>query len=56
MAVMSGHRWKTSLAFIAALLLLARPVQAEDKDPTVVVEIGGAGQWGLNAGGSSFGP
>jgi hypothetical protein len=42
---------------IVALLLGAGRSfgQAEDKEPVAVVEIGGAGEWGLN-GGSNFGP
>lgn len=42
--------------FIAALLLFAGPALAEDKEPFAVVELGGAGEWGLPNGGSSFGP
>jgi len=40
---------------LAALLLFVGPVQAEETEPTAIVEIGGAGDWGLG-GGSSFGP
>ncbi len=39
-----------------ALLLFAPQAQAEDKEPSFVVELGGAGEWGLQRGGSSFGP
>jgi hypothetical protein len=35
--------------------LLAVSVQAEEKEPTAIIEIGGAGEWGL-PGGSNFGP
>ncbi|MGA7325289.1 MAG: hypothetical protein WBX25_12570 [Rhodomicrobium sp.] len=41
---------------IAALLFVAGKAQAEDKEPSAVFEIGGAGEWGLQHGGSSFGP
>jgi hypothetical protein len=49
-------RRRTSIGFMAALLLFAGAALAEDKDPAAVVEIGGAGEWSLNNGGSSFGP
>jgi hypothetical protein len=55
MAVMSKHRWKMLMAFIAALLF-AGAARAEDKDPLAVVELGGAGEWGFNGARSSFGP
>jgi hypothetical protein len=42
--------------FIASLLLFAGAAIAGDKEPFAVVEIGGAGEWGLNSSGSSFGP
>jgi hypothetical protein len=41
---------------IAALLLIAGKAQAEDKEPSAIVEIGGAGEWSLQDGRSSFGP
>jgi hypothetical protein len=41
---------------IGALLLFAANAQAEEKEPSTIVEIGGAGDWGLKDGGSSFGP
>jgi hypothetical protein len=44
------------LGFIAALLLFAGTALAEDKEPSAVVELGGAGEWGLPNGGSRFGP
>jgi hypothetical protein len=43
------------LLSIAASLLLAAPAHAEDKEPTAIIELGGAGEWGL-PGASSFGP
>jgi hypothetical protein len=39
-----------------ALLLIAEAAFAEDKEPVAIVELGAAGEWGLNSGGSSFGP
>ena len=39
-----------------ALLLFAGAALAEDKEPLAVFELGAAGGWGLNSGGSSFGP
>ncbi len=30
--------------------------QSADKEPAAIVELGGAGSWSLNGGGSSFGP
>ena len=36
--------------------LFAAQAQAEDKEPSLVFEVGGAGGWGLQHGGSSFGP
>jgi hypothetical protein len=41
---------------IGALLLFAAAANAEDKEPTLVVVMGGAGGWGLSQGASSFGP
>jgi hypothetical protein len=43
------------MALIAALQF-AEKAQAEEKEPAAVVEIGGAGEWSLGNGGSSFGP
>jgi hypothetical protein len=42
----------------AALLLLAGHAQAadKDKDPSAIVEIGGAGEWSLQNGTASLGP
>ena len=39
-----------------ALLLIAGAALAEDKEPLAIIELGAAGEWGLNSGGSSFGP
>lgn len=47
--------WQRLLLLIAVLLLLGRSAQAGEKEPTAVVELGGAGEWGL-PGTSSFGP
>jgi hypothetical protein len=44
------------MGLIAALLLFAGQAQAEEKEPSAIVEIGSAGEWGLQNGGSSFGP
>jgi hypothetical protein len=44
------------LGFVAVQLLSAGTAQAEDKEPFAVFEFGAAGDWGLNNGGSSFGP
>jgi len=45
------------LRLVAGVLLFSGDAfgQAEDKEPSAIIEIGGAGQWGLR-GGSSFGP
>jgi hypothetical protein len=43
------------LLLIAVLLLLGKNAQAEEKEPTAIIELGGAGEWGL-PGASSFGP
>jgi hypothetical protein len=46
------------LGLMTALLLLVGNAdgQAEDKEPSAILEIGGAGEWGLNHSGSSYGP
>jgi hypothetical protein len=41
---------------MAALLLFAGPALAEDKEPFAIVQIGAAGEWSLQDGGSGFGP
>jgi hypothetical protein len=43
------------LLLIAVPLLFAGNARAEEKEPSAIVEIGGAGEWGL-PGASSFGP
>lgn len=43
------------LLLITTSLLVHSTVQAEEKEPTAIVELGGAGDWGL-PGTSSFGP
>jgi hypothetical protein len=44
-------------ALIAALLLMGKAFgQGAEKDPVAIVEVGGAGEWGLKGGGSSYGP
>lgn len=43
-------------AFIVALPLFAVTARAEDKEPFAVVELSGAGEWGLPNRGSGFGP
>jgi hypothetical protein len=40
---------------IVALLFLAIPAQAEDSEPSAIIELGGATSWGLK-GGSAYGP
>ena len=37
------------------LLLFAEQAQAEEKEPSAIIELGGAGEWGLPSA-SSFGP
>ena len=48
----------TQVGVAAALLLFAGEGQAADKDkePSAIVEIGGAGEWSLQNGGASLGP
>src|ERR1700678_2012815 len=45
------------MGLAAVLLLIASSAhgQIEDKEPSAIFEVGGAGQWGLK-GGSSYGP
>jgi hypothetical protein len=47
--------WRRKLLLIFAPLLFTASAQAEDKEPTAIVELGAAGEWGL-PGASSFGP
>jgi hypothetical protein len=46
------------IGLAAALLLFAAEAQAadNDKEPSAIVEIGGAGEWNLRNGGASLGP
>ncbi|MGB6942867.1 MAG: hypothetical protein WBE37_10755 [Bryobacteraceae bacterium] len=48
----------TLLLLLAGFLFLAGNLvaQAPDEEPAAVVELGGAGGWNLQGGGSSFGP
>jgi hypothetical protein len=46
----------TAIGLAAALMFSVGRAQAEDKEPSAVVEIGGAGEWDLPGGASSFGP
>ena len=50
------NRAAAMLASMAALLLFAGAAQSEEKEPSAIVTIGAAGEWGLREGGSSFGP
>ena len=43
------------IALAAALLLPAGRVQAEEKEPSAILELGGAGEWSLRDGSSSYG-
>jgi hypothetical protein len=47
--------WRRAVLLIAAPLFLTASAQAQEKEPTAIIEIGGAGEWGL-PGASSFGP
>jgi hypothetical protein len=42
--------------YAVALLLFAGVASAGDKEPLAVLELGAAGEWGLNSTNSSFGP
>jgi hypothetical protein len=60
---MSKHLWLSRVFARGIILLLLLPplvpagaALAEDKEPFAVLELGAAGEWGLDAGGSSFGP
>jgi len=50
------NKWTRMIGIIAAVLLFASKAQAEDKEPYLFFEMGGAGEWGLQHGGSSAGP
>jgi hypothetical protein len=43
------------LSLMTALLFFTASAQAEEKEPNAIIELGGAGEWGL-PGTSSFGP
>ena len=48
---------KISMLFMACLFAgVPACAQAGDAEPSAIVEIGGAGQWGVKGGGSSYGP
>jgi hypothetical protein len=47
---------RAMMGAMAALLVVAGRARAEDKEPSAFVELGGAGEWGLQHGGSNFGP
>lgn len=47
--------WQRLLLLLIALLFLSENAKAEDKEPTAIVELGGAGEWGV-PGASSYGP
>ena len=47
--------WRHASVFILAPLLFAADARAGDKEPTAIVELGPAGEWGL-PGPSSYGP
>ena len=44
------------MGLIAALLLIGGQGRAEEKEPSALIELGGATEWGLRDGGQSFGP
>jgi hypothetical protein len=44
------------IGWVAVLLLVPRQAGAEDKEPSAIIEIGGAGEWGVRDGVQSFGP
>ncbi len=46
---------KTAIAIMAGLLLISGEARAEEKESTVVLVVGGGGEWGVN-GGSAYGP
>ena len=51
---MNATKW----VLISILFLFARSAfaQSAEKEPVAVVELGGAGDWSVTGGGSSFGP
>lgn len=44
------------MGLVAALLSFAVEVRAEEKEPSAIIELGTAGEWGFSNGASSFGP
>jgi hypothetical protein len=44
------------VAIISISVFFIAGAHAEQKEPSAIVELGGAGDWGLKDGGSSFGP
>lgn len=44
------------IGLITAVVSFSGDAKAEDKEPSAVVEIGGASEWGLRDGSASFGP
>ena len=46
----------TVLGLIATLASIGGTAKAGDKEPSALIEIGGAGEWALRGGGLSFGP
>jgi hypothetical protein len=47
--------WRYVMLLVLASVPFTAPAQAEDKEPTAIVELGAAGEWGL-PGASSYGP
>ena len=45
-----------TMGLIATLQLTAGAARAEEKEPSALIEIGGATEWDLRDGGQSFGP
>jgi hypothetical protein len=39
--------WQRVLLLISVLLFFSTSAQAEEKEPTAIIELGGAGEWGL---------
>jgi hypothetical protein len=49
-----GGRMRVVLCLMVALSTFVATSRAEEKEPTAIIELGGAGEWGL-PGASSFG-
>jgi hypothetical protein len=47
--------WRYVLLLVLASMPFTAKAQAEDKEPTAIIELGAAGEWGL-PGASSYGP